>query len=250
MGMAKSERVRPRCWFCDAEGVTKEHVLGRQFARIWPAAGPWYFTTRDPDRPGPPKVVTAGEPRFMVRIPCGSCNGGWMADLDDAAVGLVASMARGRAVVLDLDARQTLAAWAAKVILCASAREPAPRRFVAGDHYREMGRTHRPPAGMTLWLGAVDRVDPLLFRLNDVTLCDGTTGYGATLSVGRLLFHCVARNVGPAPDLRLLGPAARSFDRISPDTSRAIAWPPQEMLTAADQHYVAGGVANLSTLAA
>ncbi len=246
--MAKSKQARPRCWFCGAEGVTDEHVLGRQFAKIWPAAGPWYHATRDPDRPGTPKVVEAGGPRFIVRIPCGDCNGGWMGSLDDAAVGLVSSMARGRVVVLDLDARETLAAWAAKVILCMSAKEPASRRFVSRAHYLEMGRTHRPPAGMTLWLGSVDRSDPLLFRPNDVTLRDGTTGYGATLSIGRLLFHSIARNAGPAPNLRLLGPAERSFDRISPDTGRAITWPPREVLAPADQWYVAEGVANLSTL--
>lgn len=158
-------------------------------------------------------------------------------------------MARGRTVVLDLDARQTLAAWAAKVILCMSAKEPASRRFVSRVHYLEMGRTHRPPAGMTLWLGSVDRSDPLQFRPNDVTLRDGTTGYGATLSIGRLLFHCIARNAGLAPNLRLLGPAERSFDRISPDAGRAITWPPREVLAPADQWYVAEGVANLSTLA-
>jgi hypothetical protein len=82
-----------------------------------------------------------------------------------------------------------------------------------------------------------------------VTLRDGSTGYGATLSIGRLLFHCIARNAGPAPNLHLLGPAERSFDRISPEAGRAITWPPHEVLSPADQWYVAEGVANLSTLA-
>ena len=161
VGMA-SPSTRSRAAGSAARRASRANTsYGATSSKIWPAAGPWYHATRDPDRPGPPKVVEAGGPRFIVRIPCGDCNGGWMGSLDDAAVSLVSSMARGRTVVLDLDARQTLAAWAAKVILCMSAKQPGAGRVCHASTTSKMGRTHRPPAGMTLWLGSVDRSDPL-----------------------------------------------------------------------------------------
>jgi hypothetical protein len=59
---------------------------------------------------------------------------------------------------------------------------PGPR--VPGDGYDAPATV-----SMTLWLGAVRRLDPIWFRAHDLHLRDGTPGYGGTLSVGRLVFH-------------------------------------------------------------
>lgn len=222
-------RSRPpaRCAFCGAVGVTKEHALGRQFADVVPGVGRWVHRTFDPEDPqAPPHVKVAGGPAFVARVSCGRCNGGWMREIDDRARPLVTSMARGRAVALEAGAVAELATWAYKVMLVMMLKEPAHRRFAAAERYRALFDQRRPPQSAQLWAARTPSGDPLWFRPNSVHWPDDDAlGYGATLIVGELLVHMVARPDERLPALRLTE-LRQALAPLWP--ADALRWPPAQ----------------------
>lgn len=201
--------------------------MGRQFADVVPGVGRWVHRTFDPERPeAQPHVKVAAGPAFVARVSCRRCNGGWMREIDDRARPLVTSLARGRAVLLEASAVTELATWAYKVMLVMMLKEPSHRRFAEAGRYRALYQDRRPPQSVQLWAARTASGDPLWFRPNSVHWPDDDAlGYGATLMVGELLVHMVARPDDRAPALRLnelrgalvaLWPAA------------ALRWPPAQ----------------------
>lgn len=228
---SRSRRFRhaASCAFCGAVGVTKEHALGRQFADVVPGVGRWVHQTFDPERPqAPPHVKVAGGPAFVARVSCARCNGGWMREIDDRARPLVTSLARGRALALEAEAVTALASWAYKVMLVMMLKEPAHRRFAPPARYRLLQHERQPPGAAQLWAGRTPSGDPLWFRANSVRWpSEGAIGYGATLIVGELVLHMVARPDDRAPALRLSG-LSSALTALWPATR--CRWPPTQTL--------------------
>lgn len=75
---------------------------------------------------------------------CGSCNGGWMSELEQQAIPLLTPPINGSTLILDGEARQLLARWACKVAAVYELDQPHSARMSAAQRRDVMkGRPSR-----------------------------------------------------------------------------------------------------------
>jgi hypothetical protein len=132
---------------------------------------------------------TSDEMSIVAKQICEACNGGWMAQLEDAAKPYLTPLIQGRGRHLHETGQTLVAAWAAKTAL--AVHLTTPEKGAPVEHYREMTATHRAPAQSQIWLGAFDAAsfhayhESHLLDLRTDTL--QASGYKTTLAVGHLV---------------------------------------------------------------
>lgn len=252
--MAKQRRgqqPRARCWFCGAGGVTQEHILARQLTKLFL---PPHGVTADPSERPPfrheyvhptnPEANRTKHANWLAersRKFCKSCNGGWMKDIDHAALPLLEAFAVNRRVALDAEQQQQLALWVTKVLFAFQAKEPEDLRCVDRSLFHELFETRAPLAGSQVWLGrnshgdiAFANAHTLLFETN---FPDQDRGFGASLSFGYANFH-VMYHGSDEMLLRLREPLTRAFKQIWP-AGADVTWPSYYYISAKDISFLA-----------
>lgn len=105
-----------KCIFCDGGPVTAEHVWPDWVReRLFPEVGSVRHVYAVDDEPrrewkAPPATLKA-------RIVCGTCNHGWMGDLEAHVAPLLTPMARGKPVKVSTDDQLAIGRWALKTAL-------------------------------------------------------------------------------------------------------------------------------------
>jgi hypothetical protein len=141
------------CTYCGGSPLTNEHAWprwlqeeilapGSEVSLRWGSALPLERIDR--------KGLQA-----KVRRVCASCNGGWMARLEERAKPLLLPWVRGQRTRLLLADQQTIAVWAAKTAMMLQFTPVHKGGMVIADNlYRELyAHQDRPPGSIRVWLG-------------------------------------------------------------------------------------------------
>jgi hypothetical protein len=139
-----------RCLFCDAVGVTAEHVWPRWLARALPlglseqlvstrSAGPDFSPV---DRR---TILLGGELRLTVKAACRACNNGWMAALEAGVQPVLTDLMSGRhRGVISAEKQRLLARWAVKTAGMLQRVRP-DGAVMLSSQYRSLRAGEEPP---------------------------------------------------------------------------------------------------------
>lgn len=100
---------------------------------------------------------TGGPRDLQAKAPCGTCNNGWMNDMDNGLAVLGPQLVKGKKVQLTKGKQASLASWAVKTILMLQLIYPRDDRFVIPeDDYTGFYADRRPSDLMRLWAGYME----------------------------------------------------------------------------------------------
>jgi hypothetical protein len=227
-------QVRPRCWFCDTEGVSDEHIFARSFAKLFPPGGRLINGYEGPD--GRRSEIRAKTFTYKTRRFCESCNNGWMNEADDTVRPLLAAFAADTPLELSPESQRDLALWTVKTLFGFLSRATEGYRFADSSLYRELYETRLPPSGTQLWVGANNHGDIGWSGSHSLTfeaLPEQTKGFGGTISFGHGVLHLIYHG-RPDHRLRLRYDAYRALRQIWPSQPEAVSWPPPLRMTPRD----------------
>ena len=219
--------------FCDAAGVTKAHV----FAESWTSLFDEPSDAREHEVVHRYTDPVSGEQRVLKRANtfalksrkvCGTCNSGWLRELEERVKPLMAAFATNIPIVLTRDEQADLALWATASSLIAMSLDPEAQAFADAELARRIYRDRRPRAGMDIWLGANAHGEMGWFGSHTLNISQAPEhrgAWGASITFGYAVIHLVCHDL-PNQRMRLKGDAHRSLRRIW-GTSERVAWPPR-----------------------
>jgi hypothetical protein len=218
--------------FCGATGVTKAHV----FAKSWTSLFDEPNDTREHEVVHRYEDPATGERRLLKRAKtfalvsrkvCGSCNSGWLSELEERVRPLMARFAATTPMTLKPEEQADLALWSVAAALIAMSLDPDAAEFADPSIAHEVFRERQPPAGMDIWLGANSHGEMGWFGSHSLNLAHApkhTGAWGATITFGYAVIHMVFHGLRDQR-MRLRYDAHRSLRRIWP-TLDGVVWPP------------------------
>ena len=144
----------PECLFCERTAGSKEHVFPQwilkrkkmRFSKLelW-------------KRPG---IIYRGD-EFTTRMVCGTCNNGWMADLESEAIPVLSPMFDGEYVQLSEHQQRLLSVWITKMALIQESTKGrgTVQRFYTKEETRSFRTERLIPAITKIWIGRFDIAD-------------------------------------------------------------------------------------------
>lgn len=232
---AATAQPRGMCWYCEGEGLTKEHIFAQSLIDLFRGHGMVRHAYEHPELGVKPRIKRAKTFAYISRKFCRQCNGGWMREMDEAVRPLLGAFATEVSVVLGAEEQELLAAWATKTTLGLLSIEPEEYRFASRQQYRDFYEAREPWTGTQVWLGANvhgdlgwGRAHSLMFR----DLPDQTSGFGASLSFGYAVFHLIHHG-SEDHSLRLRHEPHRALKQIWP-TQPNLTWPNRFRVREAD----------------
>ena len=224
------------CVFCGAGGrLTGEHVFGDWLTRIGldlspsrHGAGPINRSARDL---GVSRPFTR-----TVRDVCGSCNNGWMSNLEAVASRVLSPFILGKAGSVSEKDAGAVVAWVQKtalVGLLVSSEDDRTRGYgVRAHEYRalyELRDEAAPLPASQFWIGRHDGeqrlasvwVTPMVVKVNGLPEPDLPQAYVMTVVLGELLLHGVRFT---APGLQFDFKSADGFMQAWPKAG-PVSWP-------------------------
>lgn len=138
------------CVFCgdDSRRLTDEHVFGDWVSRFYETqAPPGGFNGKAQifDDAGNLKEFAAIPFQQVVKVPCETCNTGWMRNLEDGVIPFMKPMLVGEQVRLRPPRQKLLATWCIKTALVMDHLHPRAR-VVPDSYYYELYRYKQPLA--------------------------------------------------------------------------------------------------------
>jgi len=133
---------------CDTAGVTKAHV----FAESWTGLCDEPDDTRehevvhryvDPSTGKQREIKRATTFALKSRKVCGTCNSGWLSQLEERVRSLMTAFAQNTPMILNNDEQADLALWATAASLIAMAMDPEARGFACPTLAQEIARSAR-----------------------------------------------------------------------------------------------------------
>jgi hypothetical protein len=228
-----------RAWlFCGNPANSLEHAFPRWLNKLLPATD---LTHR---RHEAETLETKSAWRsdgfdFKVRHVCGSCNSGWMNDVEVQTQDLLIPLVLGqRTYGLTHPEQKRLSVWAYKTAIVLALITPPADRFVPVEHYKLLRDTRMPPHDTWIWIAGVatesrgevrsawSQPEKLVYTASDGTV-DPRHGYRLSFSVMSLMFQVIWEAHGA----KLERPRGLSdvFTRIRPISKGH--WPPGRLLT-------------------
>jgi len=221
--------------FCHATGVTKAHIFAESWTGLFDKPNDTHehevvHRYIDPSTGKQREIKRAKTFALKSRKVCGTCNSGWLSQLEERVRPLMAAFAQNTPMILDSDEQADLAMWATAASLIAMSMDPEACGFAYPTFAQEINRAKRPTPGMDIWLGANTHGELGWFgshslNLRNVRDAPEHGAWGATITFGYAVIHIVCHDV-PYQRIRLKGDANRSLRRIWRTTDR-VAWPPK-----------------------
>lgn len=179
------------------------------------------------------------------KIVCAGCNNGWMGNLEQRALPLVAPMLRGEAIELGADAQGVVAFWVVKTALTARwVHRSSEYLGIPESHYREVHAEQRPPLTAQVWIAVCSHDDrppdlpPIGFRyvMTRLERFEASTDAGVVLplrpawavamSLGNLASLTFAHTYDAiSAGIRFDGLLGRALHPVWPVQSEALSWP-------------------------
>lgn len=235
------ESPKRRCAFCGQQGLTAEHVFPRWLRRFWPremGRAIRYDQTTATKRTW--QAVPLNERTFCV---CKTCNNGWMAELEVAAMPLLTPLILGEGAELPEAAQRTLATWCLKTALMHEYGAPDP--LPLGDQALYLYTHRHPTPDHVIWATAYDDQEASLcfvrYRLPyivtdtnglvagakamELGYPDTTLAYSFTMNIRRLAVQIFWAESPQIYEWVLNQPANRYFVRLWPVSPGPLAYP-------------------------
>jgi len=219
------------CVFCKSSPTTNEHIFPKWLRDVIPGEGRLLHEWRAPNEEDPSRAWSADGVEFKANAVCGTCNAGWMNDLEEAGRPYLTSMIQGRGRVLHEAEKETVTRWAFKTALMLDLGQEAKFRSIPVDDYVAfyeaeglLPDTHVWLAGCDFGGGAGARTRTLDFNENGTTI----TGYGTTIQLGHLVIEIVRVGLG-GRSFQIGGGLAPALVRVWPEPSPT-QWPPPLVL--------------------
>ncbi len=140
-----------KCVFCGVAGVkmTAEHIFARWIQEEMGSPGRAEFETAKQDGV---RQNWMGKPfSLTVKEVCGTCNNGWMSDLEGRSQKFLKKMLRGEKLRLVAGSQQLLATWAAKTALVICRMNPE-NAILPLREYAFIYEHRKPSTSTIVWL--------------------------------------------------------------------------------------------------
>lgn len=235
-----ARRAAGHCIFCGTREVTKAHV----FAKSWTGLFDEPNDIREhevvhrythPETGEQHEMKRAKTFALMSRNVCGTCNSGWLSELEERVKPVMADFAANRPVVLDAAEQTDLALWASVTILIAMSMDPDAADFADPVLAPSLRSMRTPTPGMDIWLGANSHGEMGWVGSHSLNISPAPEhkgAWGATITFGYAVIHIICHDV-PEQRIRLKRDARRSLRRIWGAQER-VTWPPQLRLQLRD----------------
>jgi hypothetical protein len=107
-----------------------------------------------------PGIIYRGD-EFTTRMVCGTCNNGWMADLESEAIPVLSPMFDGGHVQLSEDQQRLLSVWITKMALIQESTKGrgSVQRFYTNEETRRFRTGRLIPAKTKIWIARIDIAD-------------------------------------------------------------------------------------------
>lgn len=240
------------CAFCGFSGkLTGEHVFGDWLSRIGlelepalHAAGPLNRLDRN--------LGVRPPFRQTVKDVCGTCNHGWMSQLEVTAQRVLTPLILGEPGEIAATDAGAVAAWTQKTAITGmlvSSQEARDAGYgLPASEYRELWTLRdnvQPLPASRFWIGryagqsrlASTWVTPLVVTLTDLAEPDRPQGYAMTILLGQLILHGVRFTT---PGLQIEVSTEQALPQLWPATG-PVAWPGGAPVDDADFLGFAGG---------
>jgi len=225
------------CGFCQRPGRSDEHIFALWISDLLGARHPdntvRHTLTRD-EITTPPWY--GGAINQIVRMPCKSCNGGWMSDIESYVSPIIGPMILDQGpVTLGVPSQVMMARWAIKIAMVTEYIRPARARYFSQQERSEF-MNGGMPSGATVWIGRYGEENPGvqnsaagLFTRPDRRI----DGYVMTFAVGKLAVQIFVERSTPGHPVSVHpGPWNELLLEIWPPllecsvTGAAVVWPP------------------------
>ncbi len=229
-----------KCSFCAASASTKEDAWPNWLARKFPSpAGVEIEGQRGRQ---PTLRWTSQRHALRVGAVCGSCNNGWMSDLENLAKAVIEPLLRSHQYLFASAEKRNLARWTLKSAMVFESLGVRREPFYTQYERDAVRAGELPPGYHALWVGRCVDLNGLycnaadLFDHREPSLSD-TTGYVTTLGIGPIALQMLSirlRDGVPAPARVSIplsdGPWNEVGSVVWPDDQRAEVWSPTRAL--------------------
>jgi hypothetical protein len=213
--------------------MTNEHVLPKWLRDVLPGEGKMTMTYAPPGANEPTLTWKSVDPGFKVKDVCATCNNGWMSALEGRAKPFLTPMIQGRGRTFYDGGRRLISSWAFKTMLMFQLMEPPEDRFVPASAYDDYYAHRQPLPGTRLWIGANSFGEGAWQRGTrfKAVLPDAEADYiyGATLSIGHLVFQVFGTEPKDGESRKITGKLANALIEVWP-VSNPVTWPPPALL--------------------
>ena len=161
------------CIFCGATSdITREHIWADWLKEyIAKDIDGYQAATITINQPGVASTVRekkiSGDPRSRkVKCVCGSCNNGWMSQLQERAKPLVLSLIEGCQIEFTKAKCELLSAWIAMSVMCSEYSDRSRVAIRPLDRKR-LFESHKPPTtNWRIWIGRFERQKTQAIKIN------------------------------------------------------------------------------------
>jgi hypothetical protein len=222
----------PVCGFCDNTDITQEHVWADWLRKVIldsRAQGGMKAFRAELERAGRTISFPKSDLEITVGMPCGSCNNGWMSDLENTVRPFMTDMVhRGERVLLSEERQLALVRWAVKTAMVYEfTGHGEESKYFTAEERRAFKEARAIPSNLWIWLGRYDGVLPV----HSLPLRGSTRDAAPTVSL-TFTANCLATQVfahrDSADDLGQYPRATRSerIMQLYPEPGAWINWPP------------------------
>lgn len=236
-----------KCIFCEAGGLTKEHIWPDWLKMLFPKT-PKSRHTFGVIQPS----IVAGIPKLeqrdrqghsgtvKVRVVCEHCNTDWLSVLENRAKPILMHMIRGERSRLGPEDLNTLATWAAKTSMTAECKQPRPDGTTQEERIFPM-RKNRPPPHWFVWVATYNCTgwnELTMFQSRGNLQTSAIRSPNAdvhyiqatTFGMGRVIFHIIGTTC-PESEANFRERENGGLIRIWPSYPRSVLWTPATILT-------------------
>src|SRR5208282_26075 len=223
------------CIFCDNNSGSREH--------LWPK---WIHERKDfgplrLQRGTSPEIVVP-DPEQKVRTPCGTCNNGWMSDLETENIPTIGCMFQDLSIPLNGAQQHSAAAWAVKTTMISDSTKGrnAPNRFYSKAECVNLRTGRTIPDRTRIWIGRMSESHLGAFG-TDFTILSAAARIGmgsvGTIVMGHFAVQVVTLHINAenAANDFPVQPKPGDWDnmlvRVWPKEREAVTWPPNVSFT-------------------
>jgi hypothetical protein len=190
-----SKRV---CLFCGATPVSLEHAIPEWVGDVLPGEGRWVQGHAERLVEKSVRRWTTDGPDLKCKVPCQTCNSGWMSQLEDRAKPVLTPLLEGSQQRLEAHDLELISYWALKTALMLDRCSEAGHQNISAAEYAAVYKRKGVLPSTHVWLGKCQVAKGSWFQARTVKMDpDGrpAPGYGTTLWIGHLVIQIISIDV-------------------------------------------------------
>jgi len=241
--------IRTReCILCGARPTTAAHLFTKAIREEFPADDESVFLMHEPLDPATSIKTTvftgSGQTHGQPRVLCGTCNGAWMGQIEEAAGATIAALIRNETVFLPAALQGSLATWALAITILRAESVPGDYRL---DHATAVAFRQRGIEAITarVWFINIENSVDIRGRAAGLasTYIPAPDGEIAVFWLRNLCILVSAREVSEKVDRAIAG-IRKATISIWPPTENAV-WPLSNSVTERDLLRLLGAESDL-----